>query len=365
MVKIKYTSSCMYGFLSKEILNKGIDLKTVADELNVHRGTINRWLLKKEVPPQYFTQLIRLSKENYSVDLVGKENYKAYDMFFTSEGESKRLIDLSLKFITKNWKLDLKDYTLVEPSAGSGSFFKSFPSDFKSIALDLEPKAKNIKKMDFFDFTPNTKKNIVIGNPPFGLRGNLALRFINHSADWADFICFILPPLFNSNGKGSPMGRIDERFYLAKEFEIEDNNFEYPDGDPIVVNSIFQIWTKLASPKVKPLAPPEKVSEWIKILSLSNGKTSSSKRNVNMLDKCDLYLPSTAFGKFKSYKSFEELPNNRGYGVVYLKNVRKVSKAEKNIDWQKISFKSTNGANNLRTQLIIDAFNKEMENETN
>ena len=36
-------------------------------------------------------------------------------------------------------------------------------------------------------------KYVVIGNPPFGLRGQLALKFINHSYDFADYVCFILP----------------------------------------------------------------------------------------------------------------------------------------------------------------------------
>ena len=40
-------------------------------------------------------------------------------------------------------------------------------------------------------------KYIVIGNPPFGLRGNLALRFMNHSYDFADVIAFILPRIYN------------------------------------------------------------------------------------------------------------------------------------------------------------------------
>ncbi|MFV0495027.1 hypothetical protein [Mycobacterium sp.] len=161
------------------------------------------------------------------------------DQFFTPISEAKRLIDLTINFITKNYKIDLKEYTFLEPSAGSGAFFESFPKGYKKIGLDIEPQIKSIKKMDYFDFNIN-KKTIIIGNPPFGLRGNLALRFINHSAKFADFVAFVLPPLFNSNGKGTPATRV-KGFKLAKEFEIEDNNFIYPDGTKVKVNSIFQI----------------------------------------------------------------------------------------------------------------------------
>ena len=60
----------------------------------------------------------------------------------------------------------------------------------------------------------------------------------------------------------------------------------------------------------------------IKIYSLSNGGTASTTRNKKMLNKCDVYLPSTCFGKenMKVYDSFEELPNKRGYGIILLNN---------------------------------------------
>jgi predicted RNA methylase len=80
-----------------------------------------------------------------------------------------------------------------------------------TLAFDIEPKDNRIIKQDFLDWEPNldpSKKYIVIGNPPFGLRGQKALQFINKAFTFADFVCFILPPLFNSDGRGSPKKRI-------------------------------------------------------------------------------------------------------------------------------------------------------------
>jgi len=34
-----------------------------------------------------------------------------------------------------------------------------------------------------------------------------------------------------------------------------------------------------------------------------------------MLNKCDVYLPSTCFTGMAAYKTFNELPNKRGYGI--------------------------------------------------
>jgi hypothetical protein len=78
-----------------------------------------------------------------------------------------------------------------------------------------------------------------------------------------------------------------------------------------------------------------------------------------MLDKCDIYLPSTCFGKetMKIYSSFNDLPNRKGYGIVFIKDKVNMIKKSKEIDWSEISFLSTNSAYNLRTSLIIKALN--------
>ena len=85
--------------------------------------------------------------------------------------------------------------------------------------------------------------NVILGNPPFGLRGNLALQFINHSYSFADAVCFILPPLFDSDGKGSPMGRV-KGYRLAHSEKLPTNSFVYPNGKEVDVATVFQVWTK-------------------------------------------------------------------------------------------------------------------------
>jgi hypothetical protein len=59
---------------------------------------------------------------------------------------------------------------------------------------------------------------------------------------------------------------------------------------------------------------------------LSDGGMPSSTRNKKMLNACDVYLPSICFSGMKAYKSFEELPNRRGYGVVFYKEKEKLKK---------------------------------------
>ena len=54
----------------------------------------------------------------------------------------------------------------------------------------------------------------------------------------------------------------------------------------------------------------------------------------------------------KLYENFEELPQKRGYGIVILKNKDEITEVLKNTEWKDVCFMSTNGALNLRFDLI-------------
>jgi hypothetical protein len=250
--------------------------------------------------------------------------------------------------------IDVNDYVFLEPSAGNGSFYKLLPENRK-IGLDIEPKLDGIIKQDFFSWEPeiNEKNKIIsVGNPPFGLRGNLALRFINRAAKFCDFVAFILPPLFDSDGKGNCMGRV-EMLNLIHSEKI-NTDFYYPNGEKIKINVVFQIWAK--NYKVEE-ENKSNCSEYVKIYSLTDGGTPGTTRNKNMLDKCDFYLASSSFEKekMKIYPSFEDLPNRRGYGLKIVKDYDKIFKIIENIDWPSKSFLATNSSYNLRKSIIETA----------
>ena len=54
----------------------------------------------------------------------------------------------------------------------------------------------------------------------------------------------------------------------------------------------------------------------------------------------------------KVYSDFEEVPKKTGYGILFLKERPMLYDIFQNTDWSLVSFKSTNGAYNLRTDLI-------------
>ena len=214
---------------------------------------------------------------------------KDKDQFFTPANVAQHCMEVVMQTL-EELNINIEDYIIVEPSAGSGRFLPFIPTK-NYIAMDVEPMADNIIKEDFLEWQPDTtKKYIVVGNPPFGLRGQKALQFINKGFEFADFVCFILPPLFNSDGKGSPKKRINANLIVSE--DIASFAYTYPNGESVNINTIFQIWSKLdvginLNETYTPIG--------YKIYSLSDGGTPSSTRNKDKLYCCDYYLPSTVF----------------------------------------------------------------------
>ncbi|CAG8850863.1 18512_t:CDS:2, partial [Gigaspora margarita] len=108
------------------------------------------------------------------------------------------------------------------PSVGEGCFYDLLPAN-KKIGIDIDPKRKDVIESDYLKYKLPDKPLIVIGNPPFGHRGVIALEFIKHSEE-ADFVCFILPMFFDSKGKGSIKHRV-KRFNLIHSEELGENAF--------------------------------------------------------------------------------------------------------------------------------------------
>ena len=357
---------------------KKYKLKELAELLNIAPGTITRWKELKDVPKNYEFDLLKLlsKKIDYS-----KYDSKTKDQFFTPEDTAKKCFEIFKKILKKKGDND-DEYIYIEPSAGDGSFIKAL-GEKKYIAFDIEPRHKNITEQDYLTWEPPKLKNgkyknkyIVIGNPPFGLRGHLALKFINHSYDFADYVVFILPQLFESDGKGVPRKRvkgyhliysekIESKFYepltnykvSGEAPENSMNSLGRPNKKEVDINTIFQIWSK--HHKNDKLELNEIKNDNLTVYSLSDGGTPSSTRNKKMIGNCDVYIPSTCFGKdnMKCYDSFDKLPGKKGYGIVFHKNKTVLKKKFLNINWSEEAFLSTNSAYNLRSSQIYSLFN--------
>ena len=84
---------------------------------------------------------------------------------------------------------------IIEPSCGDGAFYH-YGGRQPDLGLDIEPQCDrpNVMRADYLteplSYFPG---RLVIGNPPFGSRMNLAQKFYKKSVAVADYIAFILP----------------------------------------------------------------------------------------------------------------------------------------------------------------------------
>lgn len=122
--------------------------------------------------------------------------------------------------------IDLKRFDrIIEPSAGNGSFSNLIEN---CEAYDILPQNEKIIKQDFFTLNVEKGNILVVGNPPFGRQSSLAVKFINHAAEFSKCIAFILPLSFQ---KESMFERLDEHVFLNKFILLKPNSFYFEEEE--------------------------------------------------------------------------------------------------------------------------------------
>jgi hypothetical protein len=270
------------------------------------------------------------------------------DTFFTDHGIAQKCFSQFEK-VAKKYKINLKDYFFVEPSSGDGCFYDLLPENRRK-ALDIIPRKSYVEKADFLKWYPkDNKKYIVIGNPPFGVRGAYALAFIKRAFLFADVVAFILPMSFYTNGKGSNMLRVENANLLFSE-KLPSQSFYMPDKEGIVsINTVFQVWQK--GTKNKPVFNDYDVSEYVDIFTVC----SSPDRLCGMhkIKDTDCFIASTFYrDNIQIVKTFEEVKYGSGYGIILKKDKQKIKSLLKNANWSKYSSDATNHCKHIRMSII-------------
>lgn len=168
---------------------------------------------------------------------------KDLDQFYTKKTVAK-LCWNHLIGIIPGLEKNINDLSFLEPSAGKGAFYKLMPKE-RRIGMDIDPKCDGIESRDFLktvEIEPESHNTVVVGNPPFGKRGNLAVAFFNHSAYLADTVAFIVPVIFR---KFMIHKKLDSRMKFVSKLELPKESFEFDNGKTYSVNTEFQIWTRL------------------------------------------------------------------------------------------------------------------------
>ena len=127
-----------------------------------------------------------------SIDDNKNSNKLNLDQYYTSEEDMIYCVNKTIDVLQEH---DYNISEFLEPSAGEGIFSNYLLDSGKNvIALDIEPKSEDIIKADYLTYDiPYKKGRLIIGNPPFGSKFNLARSFYNKSVEIGDYISFILP----------------------------------------------------------------------------------------------------------------------------------------------------------------------------
>ena len=292
-------------------------------------------------------------------NLMKTNDNNVLDQYYTKREVSSALFEKTCQII-KSYEKNISNYTWLEPSVGDGCFFDNLPAE-KRIGIDIEPKRDDIIKHDYLTYQLPNKKLIVIGNPPFGHRGVLALEFINHSKD-AEYVAFILPMFFKSVGKGSIRYRV-KGFNLIYEEDLENNSFYLPNGKDADVKCCFQIWSKNHKKETNEFSwynnnKNEPFDNLVKVITVSLAKKRECGKKWIFDNKANWYISSTFFNQNNIVDSFDKVKYKSGLAFVYTTNDTKMKKELDKIfltaNWNKYSSLATNGCHHIGKSHIFN-----------
>ena len=270
------------------------------------------------------------------------------DSYFTSDKTAKRCFKIFNNTLLKE-NIKIEDYIFIEPSAGGGVFYNLMSSN-KRIGVELYYKNKEFIKADYLTWKPENLKDkyVVLGNPPFGVRGAYALAFVNRSLLWADYVGFILPMSFHSNGKGTNMKRVENGHLIYSQILEQESFFSSDINKEITINSLFQVWKK---GKGKSIFSNYDVSEYVDIFTVC----ASPDRlcGLDKIGRYDFYVSSSFFGdSLKIVYDFEDVKYKSGYGIIIKKSKDKILSKIKNIEWNEYGSLATNSVKHIRRHHI-------------
>jgi len=309
---------------------KDSDIVTVLEKRN------KNWKKNKEIP-------IWVAPE--TVDL---------DQFFTKNEVAKNYVDFMFNYLKKKG-INNEDCVFIEPSAGDGSFLQYLPKQ-QRIGLDIFPLRNDIIETDFLNWSlekrHKNKKIIFVGNPPFGYRSWLALLFMNHAAKFADYVFFILPMAFQSDGKGSPKGRVNGLKLIHSE-TVPKESFYKTNNAVVKVNALFQVWEK--GTQIMPKY--DKAKKYLDLFTVDDRPErlcGQEKKN-----DADFFIQRTYYSNSPNIVyNFKDVKYGCGYGVIIKNELLKddIIKIFENIDWDNYSNLAAHNCRHVSIYHIQKAF---------
>lgn len=269
-------------------------------------------------------------------------NEVGLDQFFTTPVVAADCYGQMSKFLADRGE-DASTFHYIEPSVGSGAFFDLMPKGRRT-GIDVLPIRKEFVRGDFLTWHPDAiagRKNLVIGNPPFGYRAWVALAFVNHAAKFADYVGMILPMAFQSDGKGSPKHRV-KGMALQASHTLPPDSFVDATGRSAKVNTLWQIWAKGENTSAR----RPSCSDWVEIFTVDQRKERLCGQS--RMDKADWFLQRTFYREPPDLvKSFNEVRYVCGYGLIIKRAKDEITRYLRHVDWNKYSNLAANNCRHI------------------
>ncbi|HJG44201.1 DNA cytosine methyltransferase [Corynebacterium phoceense] len=210
-----------------------------------------RQCLGEGVPTSVIQEIALNAKKLFQQELVSDTARYVYE----NEAANPRKKELSAFYTRQDTVFSLlsliplkkKKLRILEPSVGCGAFLPEIFARFHNSQLDcdvidIDPDAldkagslvsqiqpKNVSNfktlnLDFLEYQPSKKYDLIVGNPPFGSSGKISgefrlkdlfAKFLARSLDLSEYVALVIPKTFLNGSEYAPL-----RKHLANECDL-------------------------------------------------------------------------------------------------------------------------------------------------
>ena len=265
--------------------------------------------------------------------------------------------------------IDINEMTIIESSAGDGSFvdvFKTFNPDIEVEAYDIKPESPDVRKQDFLKLDKEFDlKNIVIGNPPYA--GDMDARFIEKGLEMAPAVGFVLPATWYSSY--SKQSQLDPKYKLILNERLGVETFSFG-NQRVPVKTVLQLWVDPTSdPRfetttdLRQREPNPRKSEFFysTVLNGSTERYQKFKSEVEAGFEFDFAVHLR--GNYKDYNkkitSLEDIAPKSEYLVVKANNQEALD-ALNSIDFEQLALFGSDHRKGFKLYDLIYEFNRKI-----
>ena len=184
----------------------------------------------------------RLPTPQGNTRVTGKEQ------FYTPPSIASSVVDVVLSVVPEATRRPW-----LEPAGGTGAFVDAARAAgvLDVISVDIEPLHPQVALGDFLTMHLDVHGAVTVSNPPFGRNNSLSVPFFNRSAEYSDFIAFIVP---RSWRKWSVINRLDPHFHLIADEDLSINYVNADGVDAYARNQLktcVQVWERRSARRPK------------------------------------------------------------------------------------------------------------------